>query len=196
MSGTLTAMTGSKHQFGDLLAGLRSGDPAVLTGFFHRYAPALERLASSRLQPALGRRVGPASIAQSVCRTFMRRAGRGEYEILNSDDLWALLCAIAITKVREQVRFHGRMRRNIGREAGLEQAVSVPAGESPPDEQVLFEDSFRTAMEELSGAERQIVELRLAGETQVAIAETLGRSERTVRRIMTALEARLIEALS
>jgi hypothetical protein len=65
------------------------------------------------------RRVGPESIAQSVCRTFLRRAGDGQFQVRDEDALWGLLCAIALTKVRERVRFHRRHRRDLGRERPL-----------------------------------------------------------------------------
>jgi DNA-binding NarL/FixJ family response regulator len=78
----------------------------------------------------------------------------------------------------------------------MDGAASVPANSTPVDEQLLFADAFEALMGDLRAEERQIIELRLAGETQVAIAQTLGRSERTIRRVMTALEARLTAALA
>ena len=188
-------MADSEDPFDDLVVGLRTGDPLVLARFFEHYGPALERLAARRIDPGFRRRVGPESIAQSVCRTFLRRAQGGEFEIADQDSLWGLLCAIALTKVREKVRFHRRQKRALDREVPLESGLRAPVRDGPSaEEEVLFTDAFDHVIGSLSEDERSIVDLRLQGETQVAIAERLGMSERTVRRIMAQLEQRLLAA--
>jgi len=175
-----------------LIRGLREGDEETMTAFVRRYRPALERIASGAISPGLQRRIGPESVAQSVCRTFLRRMGSDSFQLRDADSLWRLLCAIALTKVREKVRFHRRERRGVGREVPLDAAAGVASpGAPPPDEVAAFQEVFELALRELEAEERAVLELRLEGLTQPAIAEELGCSERTVRRLLTNLETRL-----
>src|SRR5438045_1207816 len=88
------------------IAGLRGNDHAAILEFWEQYGPLLERLAGKHLADALRRRVSPEDVAQSACRTFLRRARVGQFQLSDSESLWRLLCAITLTKVREQTRFH------------------------------------------------------------------------------------------
>jgi len=187
----------AEGRFERLIRGLRASDPAVLREFVSQYGPALERLAARRIEPGFRRRVGPESIAQSVCRTFLRRAEGGEFEIADRDSLWGLLCAISLTKVREKERFHLREKRSLKREAPLEGGglSPMPARGPTPEEEVLFTDQFAHLLGSLTEEQRSIIDLRLQGRTQSAIADALKVSERTIRRLMADLEARLEAAL-
>lgn len=185
-------MNETENGFRDVVRGLREGDPETLARFFERYGPALERVAARRLSPGLRRRIGPESIAQSVCRTFLRRARGGEFEIPDADSLWGLLSAIALTKVREKVRYHRREKRAVDREVLLDGDAAEPAPGPSHEAETLFADEFEHLVARMSEEERRIVDLRLMDRTQVEIAEELGVSERTVRRIMARLEERLL----
>ncbi len=183
--------------FDRFIAGLRDGDAVVHAEFVDRYRPALERLADRRIQAAAQRRVGPESIAQSVCRTFLRRASDGQFAFEDEGALWGLLCAIALTKVREHVRFHTRQKRDLGREESLGSihAASTTADTPSHDAVVAFEDQFAVVLDGFDKEERQMLELRVQGHTQQQIGEMLGCSERTVRRLLANLEARMRAAL-
>src|SRR5215211_5940267 len=100
-----------------LIGGLRGGDHQVLQEFWDQYGPQLHRLAEKNLPAGLRRRVGPEDVVQSACRTFLRRAREGEFRLDDSAALWRLLCAITLTKVREQTRFHLRQKRGLDQEA-------------------------------------------------------------------------------
>lgn len=190
-------MSPDEARFERWIDGLRTGDALVLTEFMDQYRPALERLASRRIKPGLQRRVGPETVAQSVCRTFLRRAGEGQFELADGDALWRLLCAIALTKVREKVRYHGRQKRSADREVPIEGVrretpeVSGPSAE----ETVAFEEQLEQAVAGFSDEERRIFDFRLQDLTQAEIAEEVGVSERTVRRVLKRLEARMLELL-
>ncbi len=103
-------------EWGAMVEGLRSGDPTVIRQFCERYGESLERLAERNLTGGILRRVGPDDVAQSACRTFLRRAKIGEFELADSKGLWGILCAITLAKVREQMRFQLRDRRGLDRE--------------------------------------------------------------------------------
>jgi RNA polymerase sigma factor (sigma-70 family) len=182
--------------------GLRRGDPAVVRDFWVAYGPALERLARSRLAPGVRRRVGPDDVVQSAVRTFLRRAGGDKpFELDDTEALWNLLCAITLTKVREKVRFHRRLRRGIDREVPLDAdpgdagpaADSVDRGPAPEDA-VEFADEFEHLLAGLDAEERDVLRLKLDGLTNEEAAASLGSSERTVRRLVKRLQGRLARA--
>ena len=180
----------------DLISGLLATDEQAMAEFVRRYQPALERIAAGAISPELQRRVSPESVAQSVCRTFLRRMESNPYELRDAGALWSLLCAIVLTKVREKVRFHKRQRRDAGREAPLSEAKGLTdTAAVPPDELVAFQDAFRQIFEEIEDEERQILELRLNGKTQAEIAAEMECSERTVRRLLHGLELKLRDRL-
>ncbi len=182
-----------------LIHGLRAGDERVVAEFCDRYGDALQRVAEKHLAPGVRRRVGPEDVVQSVFRTFFRRARVGEFQLADGDALWRLLCAIALTKAREQMRFHLRKKRGLDREtpigprpddsgaAGLDAADPRPT----PAEAAEFADFFRQALAGLDEEERQVAELKLQELTNDEVAARLGSSERTVRRILKRVQARL-----
>lgn len=185
-----------------LIVGLRDGNTQAINEFFNEYGGMLHRMADQRLPAGVRRRIGPEDVVQSACRTFLRRAKEGEFELDDSDGLWRLLCAITLTKMKEQTRFHMRQKRGLQREV----ALSTPADASmadfehvapgpTPGEEAAFADTFRQALESMTDEERQMVEWRLQELTQEEIAEKLGCSERTVRRVLKKVEAQLLATL-
>ena len=69
-------------------------------------------------------------------KPLLRRAGGGEFRFAGSEDLWRLLCAITLNKVRRQARFHLRQKRGLQRESAMDSSFSwSPADPAPsPDE--------------------------------------------------------------
>src|SRR5262249_34389478 len=138
-------------------------------------------------------------VAQSACRTFLRRARGGEFQLADSEGLWRLLCAITLSKIREQTRFHLRQKRGIDREvqpapaAGDSSSIDFqPAAPGPtPAEAAEFADQFQRVLAGLDDEERQLVDLKLQECTNDEIAERLGCSERTVRRLLKRVQAHL-----
>ena len=183
------------------IQGLCEGDEAVLFDFCECYAPQLNRIADKYLSAKMRRRVGTEDVVQSACRTFFRRARGGEFQLTDGEALWRLLCAITLTKVREQSRFHSRQKRGLDRETPL-----TPAGIGPSDfdardprqtpaQAIEFADFFEHVRAGLDEEERQVVDLKLLEYTHEEVAERLGTSERTVRRILKRLQSQLLRSL-
>jgi RNA polymerase sigma factor (sigma-70 family) len=196
-------MVESDNHWPRLIQGLRAGDRQIVQEFCEQYGALLHDLADKHLAGPLRRRVGPEDVAQSACRTFLRRARAGEFQLADSENLWRLLCAITLTKVREQVRFHQRQKRGIDQEvplasdssssgdvAGFEPAASGPT----PAEAAEFADQFQQLMAGLDDEERRLVDLKLQQYTNAEVADRLGCSERTVRRILKHVRSRLERA--
>ena len=186
-----------------LIQGLRAGDRHIVQEFCEQYGALLLDLADKHLAGPLRRRVGPEDVAQSACRTFLRRARAGEFQLADSENLWRLLCAITLTKVREQARFHQRQKRGIDQEVPLasdssssgDAAGFEPADSGPtPAEAAEFADQFQQLMAGLDDEERRLVDLKLQQYTNAEVADRLGCSERTVRRILKHVRSRLERA--
>lgn len=178
-----------------LIAGVRAGEPAALHAFYERFGPSLERVATKAIAPDLLRRFGPESVANSVCRTFLRRARGDQVQATDADGIWRMLCAIALNKVRERVRYHRRERRRVGGEVDDPGAAAEAPDRGPAAEDlVAFRDQLEHVLATLDDEERRVLELRLGGASEEEVAAAAGCSERTVRRILRRLEARLTAA--
>jgi RNA polymerase sigma factor (sigma-70 family) len=177
---------------------LVAGNSVVTDQFLKQYLPSLQRLAKSRMIPALRQRVGEDDIAQSVCRTFLRRASEQEFHLKGNASLWRLLCAITLAKVRHYARFHYQNKRGLDREdpvaqrelSGEPRQFAHPDPSPTPAELVEFTDAMEHLFRMLSEEEQQMVALRLDGYTQDEIANQLSCSARTVRRLLSRVQAR------
>ena len=182
-----------------LIRGLRGGDDRVMREFCEQYGDMLHRLAEKHLSTRVRRRVGPEDVAQSVCRTFLRRARGGEFQLADSEGLWRLLCAITLTKVREHTRFHLSQKRSLEREMPQPPAIDEDAAvgfdtvdpHPSPAEVAEFADFFQQALAGFDDEERLVVDLKLQECTNAEVADRLGSSERTVRRILKRIQARM-----
>lgn len=183
-----------------MIQGLRDGNREVLLEFWNQYGAALHHIAENKLAPGVKRRIGAEDVVQSACRTFLRRAQIGQFQLADSEDLWRLLCAITLNKVREQTRFHLRQKRGVIQESqptrdSINEHPSIAKGPNPA-EAAEFADQLEQLLGGLDPEERQIVDLKLQDLTQDEIAKQLKCSERTVRRVMKRVESRWRKALA
>lgn len=166
------------------LGHLADGKPDAVQEFWNHYGESLQRVAERQIATWLRRRVDPEDVVQSACRTFFRRAGKGDFSLESKDDLWKLLLTITLNKVRMQARFHSRNRRSINREQALpEEAALQPAEWDHAIENIELQDTLQAAFSEYDDERRRLLELWLEGRTQNEIAGEIGCSERTVRRM-------------
>src|ERR1700709_2170315 len=76
-----SAMSDQSQDWDRLINGLRSGDERVIHDFYGQYGALMETVADKHLAQGLRRRIGPEDVVQSACRTFLRRAKGGEFQI-------------------------------------------------------------------------------------------------------------------
>lgn len=195
-------MTEKADDWRCLIEGLRTGDEQVAREFWEEYGPLLHRIAERHLPAVLRRRVAAEDVVQSALRTFLRRVQDGQFQMEDPDGLWRLLSAITLNKLRWQTRFHFRRKRGLDREQALtpapdqEREAFQPADPGPtPAEAAEFADQFEQLLGSLDEEERRLVELKLQDCTNDEAAERLGCSERTVRRLLNRVKARLGRAL-
>jgi DNA-directed RNA polymerase specialized sigma24 family protein len=105
--------------------------------------------------------------------------------------LWRLLSAIALHKLLKQAEHHAAAKRSMRREtaAGAQSdedwlADTVAGREPDPSTAAAVADELDSLLAGLEPLPRHIVELRLADCSHEEIAVAVGRSDRTVRRIL------------
>jgi RNA polymerase sigma factor (sigma-70 family) len=186
-----------------LIDGLRSGDDAVLREFHQQYGHMLFGIAEARVSPSMRPRFDADDVVQSTLRTFFRRAQTSYFQFEDSQQLWNLLCAILLTKVREKVRFHTRYSRSVNREQGsaaFDESSVTPENrllsfESPPDVAAAFSEALANLLASLDESDQRLIQLKLQDLTNDEAAEALGVHERTVRRMLDDLRERIEKLL-
>jgi RNA polymerase sigma-70 factor (ECF subfamily) len=167
-------------------------EPAAAEEIYRRYAQRLAALAERQIGDRLRRHVGPDDIVQSVFRTFFRRADNGEFQIDHSNSLWNLLVTITLHKIRKK-----------GRKRELNIAEGVPAEDlahdPDPQEANVLLDELEFVLAGRKSPEPEIVRLCLQGYSSTEIAQQLGTSRWTVRRVLDrvgkVLERRLLDSV-
>ena len=169
-----------------------AGDSQAATRLFDRYVTRLVALARSRLNSGMRRRLDPEDVVHSAYRSFFLRAAEGYFEFGESADLWRLLAQITLNKTRKQAERHTAARRDYRRDDAEREAGLATEVEPSPDEAAALVEQVRLVTERLSADERVAFSAFLRGDTEDAIAGRLGRSPRTVRRVLSRVRS-LIE---
>ena len=186
-----------------LLAAVKSGDQQAATELFHRFANRLVRLARSRLDLDLRRKLDPDDVVQSVFDTFFRHHSADEYDVKSWESLWALLAVITVHKCGHQIRYYRADKRDAGKElsavrytddsiVGWEAVASDPT----PSHAAMFNESLTELMASLPERERQMLTLQMQGATVEEISKQVSRSERTVRRVLDRIRTQLEDRCS
>jgi DNA-directed RNA polymerase specialized sigma24 family protein len=141
-------------------------------------------------------------VVQSAYRSFFAHAERGDYVIERAGDLWRILAAITINKLRGQIERHTAQRRDVRREATAGGNHQAPAAhqlalddEPTADEAAAIAEQLRIIMAELTPLERTVLELRLSGGAIDEISTGVRKSERTVRRVLQQIRDRMEQRL-
>ena len=155
-----------------LLDRLRRGDRAAIAELYERYAGRLLRFVAPKTNGVYD----ADDVVQSAFRTFLASTTDG-YDLPDSQDLWALLVVMSMNKLRSRQRYAAARKRN--GESG-----PIPADEAGRECDPSGVIDVRDALTRLPSLERELVELRVAGHPVDAIAERVGRSKRTVERLL------------
>ena len=170
------------------------GDDAAAREIFERYVQRLTALACVRLSAGVRQRLDAEDVLQSAFRSFFARARQGQYALERSGDLWRLLAAITRHKVLKKVEHHTQHCRDLRREEATltEQCSPQESCEYTEADAVELADEVEALSQDLSGVQRDMLALRLQGIAIPVIAESVDRSERTVRRCLVQIR-RLLE---
>ena len=168
-----------------LLELVRQGDRVAVAELYERYASRLQRYVA----PKTGGMYDADDVVQSAFRTFIASADSRHYDLPDGQDLWALLVVISLNKLRSRGRYATAQKRA----GGSGPVFAEEAGRENDPSGVI---DVRDALNRLPPLEREFVELRVAGHPVEDIATRLGKSKRTVERLLRACRQALSALVS
>ena len=181
----------------------REGDETAAQEIYNRYVARLIALAGSRISPRLARRVEAEDVVQSVYKSFFARTNDDRLVIGETGQLWGLLAAITINKIRAKARFHGASKRSVDAEASISASLScyglAPtelAGEPSAEEAAALAEQYEMVAAQMNEQQRQVFQLYLDNMPVDDIANEIRRSARTVRRELDQIRRLLVETLN
>jgi RNA polymerase sigma factor (sigma-70 family) len=100
-------------------------------------------------------------------------------------------------KVRNSIKHHQRGRRDVRRERANDPDEGAAFAETTPgpEDVVILSDCLEQLIGELPVEYRQIVTLRLEGNTIAEIAKAVAYSQRTVLRVLSNVQAQVVKQL-
>jgi len=174
---------------GDLVRRFQDGSDTAAACIHERYIRRLIALARKRLSSRIAIRIDPDDVVQSAFRSFFVHAREGAYVFERAGDLWRLLAQMTLNKLRGQVEYHSAQRRSQARETPIDPHSDQLASLEPSSEEIVeVIDLLQMIMHKLTPQQRIALQLRLQGKSTEDIAEELGRSQRTVRRLLKEVE--------
>lgn len=191
-------MDQEEHPTEPLLAAAQRGDPAAREELFRRHIDALHRFVRSRAGRTLRQSESTWDLVQTACRQALPRLAEFEWRGEGSFRSW--LFAFAISKIHNRIHHRRAAKRSTGREesSGAKPLDAIAdadtSGTDPADHAIAREDVARlaVAMEQLPPQYRDIItRSRLLGLSHREIAADLGKSEGTVRVLLSRAMARL-----
>ncbi len=175
-----------------LIVRLRGGQQDAATKLYLRYAQRLRALVRSRCSNQLARRLEPEDIVQSVFRRLFRRVLQGDYDVPPGEELWGLLLVITLNKIRTEETYHRAGKRDVRVCTNSEDPSIYPTRD---EDTALLQICVEDVLSRLSPAQREMAELRIQGHEVADIAQRLGRSKRTVERMLQDVRTRLKQLL-
>ena len=190
----------SQHESSwQLLNRIQRGDEDAARIVFERYTSRLVALARSRLNEKLGQRLDADDIVQSAWGSFFKRASKGRYEVQGSGDLWCLLATITVNKLRRQYRDHSAEKRDMGREQeGADPDVhrDFEMDREPTSEEVaVILEQLSLTISSLEPVHQDAIRSLMSGRAAEDVSIEVGRSLRTVNRVMNAFQEALSQRL-
>src|SRR5262245_41032675 len=188
------------ESFPELMDRLRSGEDEAAREVFARFAARLVGLARRNLDGRLAVKVDPEDVVQSAYKSFFVRQREGTLAVGNWDGLWGVLTMITLRKCADRAAHYRANKRDVMREVsgaadddgpGLAAAAALDREPVPEEAAVLAEtvEALFRAVDDPD--ERAILELSLQGYSAAEISESLGRAERSVRRLRERIRKRL-----
>jgi RNA polymerase sigma-70 factor (ECF subfamily) len=133
----------------------------------------------------------PEDVVQSALKSFFLRQADGQFQLDGWDNLWSLLVQITVRKCGRRVRYFRRECRDVQREqphgpAGNDSGPEweAAATEPTPVEAATLGELVEQVMSQLDEGERRMLMLSLQGYSAAEVSAAVGRSERTVFRLL------------
>ena len=135
---------------------------------------------------------------QSALNSFFQRHADGQFELESWDNLWSLLTVITLRKCGHKTEHFLAACRDVRREtkpAPPEEDSSASwqaiAREPTPDEATRLTETVELMFRGLDDLDRQTIEMSLQGYKVAEVSARLGRTERSIYRLLERCKRRL-----
>ena len=167
-----------------LLGQLRNGDRDAADRIYSRYACRLRHLSHGKLSKLLRSRLDVDDIVQSVFRRFFESASEGNYDCPSDEDLWNVLLVITLNRLRTEEVFQRAGKRDVRRNVNMDALNELTSFSHSRFASAFLREGVGEALEKLPEHFGRVIKLRLEGLEVAEIAAQVGRSKRTVERIL------------
>jgi RNA polymerase sigma factor (sigma-70 family) len=174
-------------EFARLLRQVRDGSESAAWALVEKYGEHILRAVRRRLSCEIRSKFDSADFVQAVWASFFACSHRIK-QIASPEELTALLATIARNKVISELRRRLASRKyDVRREVPIVNSEPATRQNATPSAIAIAKERWRAIVDNQPSHYRQIISLRLAGNTQAEIADKLQVSERTVRRVLVRL---------
>jgi RNA polymerase sigma-70 factor (ECF subfamily) len=180
-------------QISDLLRQARAGSDRAAREIVEHYGPYILKVVRQRLNKKLRSKFDSVDFVQSVWASFFSIPPQ-RYQFEEPEDLIAFLEQLARHKVVEEVRQRLRgQKRDVGREILLthpnlvKESDLTGRGSPTPSQVAMAEEEWQRALAGQASHHQHVMESFRGGRSPKQIAEELGISEKTVRRVIRRL---------
>ena len=176
----------SKGSFDVCMGDLADGDSSAANHVFERFVRRLVALAHARMSPQLQAKIDPEDVVQSTFGSFFDRHAQAQYHLENWESLWALLARITVNKCARRAIDFSRAKRAMHREEfALDTHSARLVDRQPtPEEAAVFAELLQTTLASVRPKYQEVILLRLQQYSIEEISARVGRTERTVYRVL------------
>lgn len=182
-----------------LIERARGGDESALTELLRTFEAEVRTMVRVRLPRVLRTQFDSMDFVQAALTSFCNELRDGKGQFANARHLEAFLSAVVRNKVYEE---HRRRTRSKKYDLSREEPFYVKRGDrevprevTSPDPSPSTQAAAREQLHKLLAGRNpevaEIVELKIQGLTYVEIGERVGMNERSVRRIIEVMRARM-----
>lgn len=178
-------------------AALHAGDGAALDRLLAEHLPGLRAFVRLRLGPTLRARESASDLVQSVCREVLQHQARFQHPGAGAFRAW--LYTTAQRKISNRLQYLSAGKRDVAREQGERELVNAYRSFCTPSAHAMGRealDRIEAAFDDLNGDQREVIVLtRVLGLARGEVAASMGRSEASVRSLLTRALAELADRL-
>lgn len=177
------------ERFNALMEEVRRGSPDAAWRLLEVYGPHIHRVVGRMLGPDMRSKFDSADFVQSVWLSFFVNRVQTEH-FATAEQLIAFLAQMAKNKVFSELRRRlYSAKRNVRREQSLAGAnFKEPIARGPrASDYAIARERWSQLVSGQPEIHRTILQMKYEGSTNTEIAEKVGLSERTIRRILAKL---------
>jgi RNA polymerase sigma-70 factor (ECF subfamily) len=184
-------MSLERPELQSLLDRVRQGDGDAARELLIHFEPHVRRVVRRKLPTVMRSKFDSMDFVQSVWGDFFPKLARGEINFDSPQRLAKFLALVAQAKVTTEFRRRFGKKLDIQKEVAMgDGLIYVPGktGDPTPSQNLVAHERFEAMLNGRPELHKKILELRSQGFTFDEVAEKLGITERTARRILHGVE--------